>query len=209
MGRGEAFDFHSAEEIWNEVRTVWPAGAGISYARLEQGACSGPALPRTIPARASCTRKASRAGRAPALRCIPFTASPEAPSEAYPFILVTGRTLYQFNAGTMTMRTPNVELRPTDELEMHPDDARRLGLADGERVRVRSQYGEAELPLKLNTALQEGQLFTTFHTARVFINEVTSPHRDGYTHTPEYKVTAVRVEKAPLSGGSSRPTRSA
>jgi formate dehydrogenase major subunit len=83
---------------------------------------------------------------------------------------------------------------------MHPDDARRLGLSDGERIRVRSEYGEAELPLKLNAAIQEGQLFTTFHTAQVFINEVTNPHRDGYTHTPEYKVTAVQVERAPGTG---------
>ena len=111
-------------------------------------------------------------------------------------MLITGRTLYQFNAGTMTMRTKNTVFRATDSLDIAPSEARRLGLPDGARVRLRSRHGEAELPLHFNDALQPNQVFTTFHTAEVFLNQVTSPHRDGYVGTPEYKVTAVRIDAA-------------
>ena len=120
----------------------------------------------------------------------------ETVTDEFPFLLVTGRSLYQFNAGTMTMRTPNVKLRPTDTLDMSPADAERLGLGDGDRVRVRSRRGSTQLPLHVDPALREGTLFATFHTAETFLNEVTSPVRDAVVDTPEYKVTAVTVEAA-------------
>ena len=116
----------------------------------------------------------------------------------FPLLLNTGRTLHQFNAGTMTGRTPNVVLRPTDLLEMAPLDAARLSLANDERVRIVSRYGEAVLPLRITTCVKPGELFATFHSSDVFLNRVTGPSRDGITGTPEYKVTAVRVE--PESG---------
>ena len=132
-------------------------------------------------------------GRA-ALRCIDYRPTAETVTDEYPFLLITGRSLYQFNAGTMTMRTPNVKLRPTDTLDMSPADAERLGLGDGDRVRVRSRRGSIQLPLHVDPALREGTLFATFHTAETFLNEVTSPVRDAVVDTPEYKVTAVTVE---------------
>jgi formate dehydrogenase major subunit len=62
-------------------------------------------------------------------------------------------------------------------------------------VRLRSRHGEVEIPVRVNDAVKPGELFATFHTPAVFLNQVTSPHRDHYTLTPEYKVTAVRVDK--------------
>jgi formate dehydrogenase major subunit len=112
-------------------------------------------------------------------------------------ILTTGRTLYHFNAGTMTMRTPNATLLGSDVLDVADADARALGIADGDRVRVVSAYGAAVLPARVSGAVQPGQLFATFHTAEVFLNRVTGPHRDGRVATSEYKVTAVRIERAP------------
>ncbi len=93
------------------------------------------------------------------------------------------------------MRTKNTLLRPTDYLDLSPDDAESLKLKDGERVRLRSRHGEAVLPVHINPLVKCGELFTTFHTAGVFLNFVTSPHRDGFTGAPEYKVTAVNVIK--------------
>jgi formate dehydrogenase major subunit len=106
---------------------------------------------------------------------------------------MTGRSLYQFNAGTMTRRTKNIELRPADLLDVSPDDAKRLEVHN-DVVRVVSQYGSAMLPVRLNTAIQPGQLFATFQTPEVFLNALTGPHRGETTGTPEYKVTAVRIE---------------
>ena len=93
------------------------------------------------------------------------------------------------------MRTENVKLRPADLLDISADDANRLNVLDGERVRVCSRYGEATLHIRITSAVEPGELFATFHTAEVFLNRVTSPHRDRYVKSPEYKVTAVRIEK--------------
>ena len=94
----------------------------------------------------------------------------------------------------MTLRTRNVEIHPADFLDISPQDAARLQLADGEKIRLRSAHGEALLPVRLNSAVKPGDLFATFHTAEVFLNNVTSPYRDKQTLAPEYKVTAVRIE---------------
>jgi formate dehydrogenase major subunit len=95
----------------------------------------------------------------------------------------------------MTMRTNNRKIRPTDFLDVSPQDAVCLELRDGMIVRIRSRHGEAVLPVKINPAVKPGELFTTFHTAEIFLNFVTSPHRDRYVDSPEYKVTAVRIEQ--------------
>jgi formate dehydrogenase major subunit len=109
-------------------------------------------------------------------------------------LLVTGRSLYQFNAGTMTRRTPNDELRPSDLLDISPADAGAAGVHDGDRVRVVSRYGAAVLPARISATVGAGQLLATFQTKEAFLNFVTGSNRDGVTGTPEYKLTAVRIE---------------
>jgi formate dehydrogenase major subunit len=95
----------------------------------------------------------------------------------------------------MTGRTANTVLRPTDLLEIAPTDAGRLSLHDGEPVRVVSRYGEAVLPLQVSARVKPGELFATFHSRDVFLNHVIGPHREPLAGTPEYKVTAVNVER--------------
>lgn len=136
-------------------------------------------------------------GKRAALRRVEYLPTPEVVSEDHPLLLNTGRTLYQFNAGAMTMRTKNATLRPADLLDMNPSDARRLGLRKGEKVRITSRYGEAVLPLVLSNSVRPGELFATFHTPAALLNRVTSPNRGRRVKAPEYKVTAVRVEKLP------------
>jgi formate dehydrogenase major subunit len=103
--------------------------------------------------------------------------------------------LYQFNSGTMTGRTPNRTLRPSDVLDMSPDDASENGFSDGEQVRVVSHSGSAVLPVRVNEAILRGQLFATFHTPDLWVNALTGAYRDPAVGTPEYKLTAVRVER--------------
>jgi len=97
-------------------------------------------------------------------------------------------------------------LRPGDVLSVSVEDARQLALDDGDWVRVRSRHGEAVLPAHVDPAMRTGELFGTFHTAVVFLNGVTGPQRDRYTNTPEYKVTAVRVEKLPSGRPGDAPS---
>ena len=132
MGKGDLFPYHSAADVWEEIRNVWPAAAGITYDRLDDVGLQWPCPTEDHPGTDILHRDTFAKGRKrAALRPIPFRPTSEATDEEFPFVLTTGRGLYQFNAGTMTMRTPNSVLRPTDLLEISGDDARRLGIDDG------------------------------------------------------------------------------
>ncbi len=196
MGQGEFFNFHSPQEIWKEIRAVWKAGHGITYARLDHGGLQWPCPTEDHPGTTMLHATSFPRGPRAPLKRIEFIASSEAISPEYPFLLTTGRTLYQFNAGTMTMRTPNAELRPTDTLDISAEDAARLAFLDGERVRVRSHHGEVLLPIRLSRAVKPGELFATFHTRDVFLNHLIGTDRDSVVDTPEYKTVAVRIEKS-------------
>jgi formate dehydrogenase major subunit len=195
MGKGEFFDFRSPAEIWEEIRAVWKAGHGITYSRLEQGGLQWPCPTEDHPGTTILHAKSFPSGPRAPLKRIEFHPSDETISPEFPFLLTTGRTLYQFNAGTMTMRTRNVDLRPIDTLDVSANDAARLALRDGEPVEVRSHHGATSLPIRINPAIKAGELFATFHTADVFLNRLTGTGRDTVVRTPEYKVVAVRIEK--------------
>ena len=193
MGHGGSFHYSSAEEIWNEVRSLWPAGRGITYERLEKQGLQWPCLDESDSGLQILHSQTFAHGKTTALRRIPYRPTKEVTNDEFPFLLNTGRTLYQFNAGTMTRRTANLELLPTDYLDIAPEDAAVLQLKSGERVRVRSRYGEAVMPVRISSTVRPGELFATFHAAEIFLNNVTGPHRDRYVKTPEYKVTAVSL----------------
>jgi formate dehydrogenase major subunit len=194
LGHAERFAFGSAEEIWNEIRAVWPAGAGITYARIAEHGLQWPCPTEDHPGTTLLHADEFTLGKRAALRCVQPRPSPEVCTPEFPMLLTTGRRLYQFNAATMTARTKNQTLQPADVLDMCPQDAAQLGLHDGQPVTLVSRYGEANLALHVTDRVRQGELFTTFHTTSTFVNHVTSPHRDAITHAPEYKVTAVRVE---------------
>ncbi len=101
----------------------------------------------------------------------------------------------------MTGRTRNAVLRPRDVLEVAVQDGGRLGLQDGEHVRVESRHGAAVLPVELSERLPAGEVFATFHTATAFVNRLTGGGMDPTTHTPEYKRTAVRIRREPGTSG--------
>lgn len=196
FGHAEEFSFQSPEEIWNEIRLVWKAGAGISYSRLEHGGLQWPCPSEDHPGTKILHADTFPHGPRAPLKCIPFDPPLEKADGEYPFLLNTGRTLYQFNAGTMTSRTGNSVLRPTDTLDVAPADANRLNLRDGDQVRIRSRYGSSVLPVRVAPCQKPGELFATFHTPAASLNTVTSPHRDKSTLTPDYKVVAVTIEKS-------------
>lgn len=195
MGKGEFFAYQSVEEIWDEIRAVWPAGYGITYQRLEDTGLQWPCPDKTQAGTEVMHAESFPIGKRAALRRVSYRPTKEKVDEEFPFLLITGRTLYQFNAGTMTMRTPNEELRSTDFLEIAPIDAEQLRLHQGELVLVQSRYGSASLPIQITSSVRRGELFATFHDAEVFLNRVTSTYRDRYVKSPEYKVTAVRIAK--------------
>lgn len=194
MGFGKFFPYESPEDIWKEVQSVWKAGAGISYARIEKDGLQWPCPDESHPGTTILHSKSFPIGEKAAFSLIEFIPTLEQVTAEFPFLLSTGRTLSQFNAGTMTARTGNARLHPTDVLEICPEDAETLHLEDGIAVRITSRYGTATLPVRITPTVNRSELFTTFHDPRVFTNRVTSKYRDRVVSAPEYKVTAVRVE---------------
>ncbi|MEQ1440343.1 formate dehydrogenase subunit alpha [Fontimonas sp. SYSU GA230001] len=195
VGDGTGFDFASPQAIWDEVRAVWPGGAGLSYARLERENPHWPCPDEQHPGTPVLHIDRFAGFERAALRRIDHVPSPEQCDADFPLLLNTGRTLYHFNAGTMSARTPQTALQPTDVLDIGEEDAQRMGLVDGQTVRVISRHGAVELPLRVSATVKPGELFASFHDARRFVNRLTSPVRDRLVGTPEYKRTAVRVEK--------------
>lgn len=197
MGQGHHFAYADAESIWNEVRRAWPDGAGLSYARLERGGLQWPCRSEQDPGRAILHAESFAIGPQATLRMVDHHPSTERCDAEFPFLLTTGRQLYQFNAGTMSGLGPLRALRPHDTLDMCAADAARLGLAEGDWLRLRSRHGTADLPLHISAQLQPGQLFASFHDAGILLNRVTGPQRDRVTQAPEYKLTAVAVTRRP------------
>jgi formate dehydrogenase major subunit len=194
MGSSQQFAFQSAEGIWNEIRSVWPAGAGISYHRLEEGGLQWPCPTEDHPGTTMLHAGIFSGDNRVRLRSIDFRPTPEQVSDEYPFLLITGRALYQFNAGTMTSRSQTAQFQPIDTLQVSPEDADRLGISDGQTVGLRSRYGDAKIAAKISDAVNAGEFFATFQSTDPWINRITSSHRDRFVQTPEYKVTAVRVD---------------
>ena len=130
------------------------------------------------------------------MAAIPYAPSGETSSAEFPTLLVTGRRLEHYNAGTMTRRTDNLELMPEELIQIHPEDASDLGVATGDRVRVASRRGEIELAAELTDRVSPGQAFMAFHFPEALANRLTSQAVDTVTSCPEYKVTAVQIERA-------------
>ncbi|MET0067435.1 MAG: formate dehydrogenase subunit alpha [Candidatus Thiodiazotropha sp.] len=131
-----------------------------------------------------------------------FQETPELLDHAadYPYILTTSRRLEHYNCGSMTRRTPNLELVDHDVLLINPVDAQREGVNDGGRVEIASPNGTTHLQVRLSDEVKPGVLFTTFHFPEIAINHLTSGIFDQESMTPEYKVVAVRLAPVAESG---------
>jgi len=195
MDKKELFNYTSPEEIWNEIRLAWKAVFGITYQRIEKKGIQWPCPDLNHPGTEILHQKNFPIGDKAKLFQIEYNPTPEQTSESFPFILTTGRELYHFNSGTMTYRTDNKKITPSDFLHIHPDDASEIQLKEGEQVTIHSKYGNAVLQVKIDDTIRKGECFSTFNNNEVFVNKITGPFRDKYVQTPEYKITAVRIEK--------------
>jgi predicted molibdopterin-dependent oxidoreductase YjgC len=187
-----------AEALWNEVRTLSPVHAGMSYARLEAGGLQWPCYDETHPGEMYLH---GRLWERPVVGPLaPFAVVQDDPpiealSEEFPFRLTTGRRLDSYNTGVQTglYASPN---RRRETLDLFPEDGRRLGMTEGEVVRVVSRRGTVLAPVRFDPGLRPGLAFLTFHFPdQVATNELTVDAVDPLSGTSEFKAAAVRVEK--------------
>jgi nitrate reductase NapA len=130
----------------------------------------------------------------------PYEPPPESPDAEYPFWLCTGRVLEHWHSGSMTMRIPQLRrAMPGAYVEMNRADARRLGVTDGQLVRVETRRGKLDLPVWLDGRGQPppGSLFVPFFDETRLINRLTLEAYDPYSKQPDYKKCAARIAKVP------------
>jgi nitrate reductase (cytochrome) len=128
----------------------------------------------------------------------PYQPPAEAPDEKYPFWLCTGRVLEHWHSGTMTMRIPQLRgAMPAAYVELHPDDARELGVNNGTMVELETRRGKLRLPAWLDGrgAPPRGSVFVPFFDENRLINELTLDAVDEFSKQPDYKKCAVQVRK--------------
>ncbi len=192
---GHKLDYASVEEIFSEMASLTPSYAGISYERLEKGGLQWPCLDRYHPGTPVLHKDRFVRGRGK-FHAVGFAPAAELPDDEYPFVLSTGRNRYHYHTGTMTRRSRSLDhVAPEERLEMNPQDAQRLGIAEGDMVRVVSRRGEVMARVRLCERSLPGMVFGTFHFAEAPINRLTNDALDPVGKIPEYKVCAVRVVK--------------
>ena len=197
------WDYADAEEVFAESAALTPSYAGMSYARLEQGGLQWPCPTKYHPGTPYLHKGRFSRGKGK-FHAVTFTPPAELPDEEYPFYLSTGRIRYHYHTGTMTRRSRGLDhLAPEERVEVHPTDAARLGLQQGDWVRLSSRRGSMEARVRLTDRSAPGMVFGTFHYREAPINQLTNDALDPVSKIPEYKVSAVRIEKrdTPLAAG--------
>jgi predicted molibdopterin-dependent oxidoreductase YjgC len=192
----DRMDVSKAEEVFNEIAKVWPAAAGISYKRLEGNGIQWPCPAEDHPGTPVLFESGFPRGRG-TFTPITWRNADELPDSEYPFVLTTGRVLYQYHTGTMTRRSKVIESADRGPvIEMNPADAERLQLKDGEQVQVASRRGRITLPVLVTDRINSGVTFIPFHYKEAAANLLTNDALDPDCKIPEAKVCAIKVEKA-------------
>jgi formate dehydrogenase major subunit len=176
-----------------EVARLTPEFAGVSRERLGRSGLQWPVWADGSDSPTLYDTTFDRPGGRGHFAVLPYKPPGDAADGEFPLVLVTGRVLQHYNAGTMTRRTANAELVDRDLLEIHPEDAARLWIGDGDRVSVRSRVGRIEIEAQVTERIEPGHVFTSFHFPETRTNLLIGQSADVNTSCPEYKVVAVDV----------------
>ena len=205
LGRGEHFRYSNTEEIFDELCRASSGGkadyTGATWERIEAEMglfwpipeVGHPGTPRLYEG----GHFAHPDGRA-RFHAVPYRPPAEVVDDEYPTWLTTGRVVSQYLSGTQTRRIAGlVAQNPEPRCEIHPILADSLGVADGDRVTVRSRRGEITLPAAVVTTIRPDTVFIPYHwPGRQAANQLTIRAVDPLSNMPEFKVAAVRVERA-------------
>ena len=195
-GQFAGWEYADSSEIMSEINALTPSYGGITHARLEKGErlqwpCPNLDHPGTLILHVG--KFARGSGRFMPIDHLPPA---ELPDKEYPMILTTGRVLYHWHGGEMTRRAKGLlEIYSQALIEVNPFDADRLGLNGSRRVRVTSRRGSIEALAWITDRVPPGMVFANFHFPEASANELTHASLDPVAKIPEYKVSAVRVEK--------------
>jgi formate dehydrogenase major subunit len=193
---GFEMNYDSPEAIFDELAQVTPQYAGISYERLEGEGLCWPCPDKDHPG--TMFLHSGKFARGLGLfHAIDYRPPAELVDEEYPLWLTTGRAHVHYHTGTMTRNSPTLHAQmPEGFVEIHPADAEAMGITENDRVSVASRRGEVVSKAMITDRVMPGMVFMPFHFAEASANVLTNPALDPICKIPEYKVCAVRVQKA-------------
>ncbi|MBV9335415.1 MAG: molybdopterin-dependent oxidoreductase [Solirubrobacterales bacterium] len=197
---GHDWGYPTLEQAWDELRSLSPMHAGMSYERLEElGGIQWPCRSEDHPGSLFLHGRLWEDEPAQGPKA-PFSITTWVPpvdelTDEFPIRLTTGRRLDSYNTGVQSNLYVS-PLRRGETLDLHPEDASKLDVEPGEVVRISSRRGSVDAPVRLDTGLRPGLAFMTFHfPEQVAVNLLTIDATDPKSGTAEFKATAVRVEK--------------
>ena len=193
---GHAWTSNSGRDIWDkEISVLILTMAGITYERLERNGLQWPCTDPEHPGTCFLHQGGSFTCGLGQFNPVEWTPPAEVPDTEYPFVLSTGRRLYQYHTRTQTGRSGMDFLLSEDTADISPDDAQALGIRDGEVIRVTSRRGEVEVRAKVTQQVPRGMVWMSFHFREGNANWLTNPAFDPETMTAEYKACAVRISR--------------
>lgn len=192
---GYEMNYCGAEDVFDELGGLWPALEGITYSRIERRGIQWPCPTRNHPGTKYLYKGGFPRGNA-SFTAVPFDPNEDAHDSEYPFVLTTGRNLFQYHFGSMTRRVPAIEMHAGQAyIEIHPDDAERLGISHGSRVRVSSKIGSLTVSARVTPRVRQGETFMPMHYAEGAVNLLTDNRAlDTHSKTPRFKVTRIHIE---------------
>jgi len=192
---GYPMKYRGPKAIMNEIASLTPIYGGIAYNRIEKVGLQWPCPDKNHPGTRYLHAGAFKRGRGK-FHPVQYKPASETTDEQYPFLLSTGRQLYQFHTGTLTRKSNAInQVSPTGYIEINPDDAQRLGIAAGESVEVSTKRGTVVTEARVTTEVAKGWLFMPFHFAEGAANILTTDALDPVAKIPEYKVCAANVRR--------------
>lgn len=191
MGLDMRYD--SPAQIMDEIASVSPIYGGISFARIEEIGLSWPCPDKGHPGTKYLHKDRFARGLGK-FHAVDYREPHEIPNRQFPFILSTGRQLYQFHTGTMTRKSDVInQVSPTGYVEIHRSDAEKLGVVNEQQVEVATTRGKVTTQAKVTEDIERGWLFMPFHFCEGPANMLTQDALDPVAKIPEYKVCAARV----------------
>ncbi|MCB2225435.1 MAG: molybdopterin-dependent oxidoreductase [Desulfarculaceae bacterium] len=194
---GQEWESNSGQEIWdNEVSMLAPSMTGIKFSRIEGDGLQWPVPDLDHLGTPFLHKDGCFTCGLGNFKPAEWTPPAEVPDEEYPLVLSTGRRLYHYHTRTQTGRSGGLnELLGEETADISLADAKKLGIANGERVRLSSRRGSIELTAKVTPEVQEGMVWMAFHFREACANWLTNGVYDPVSQTAEYKACAVKLEK--------------
>lgn len=192
---GYPMQYRHPSEIMDEIARLTPTFTGVSYDKLDElGSIQWPCNDKHPDGTPTMHTLDFPIGKGK-FAVTEYVASEEKTNRKFPLLLTTGRILSQYNVGAQTRRTENSQWHQEDVLEVHPSDAELRGIREGDWLGITSRVGQTVLRARISDRMLPGVVYTTFHHPGSGANVITTDSSDWATNCPEYKVTAVQVEK--------------